>query len=91
MLFKKSISRKIFKTFSLLNSTLFLPLFLSTCLIGCNQKQDAKKGYAYFCPQCRDGSCDTTAYAYSGVCPVCKLHFVKTKIKFKTAVIDSAY
>lgn len=91
MPFKKSISKKIFKTFSLLNSTLCLLLFLSTCLIGCNEKQDAKKGYAYYCPQCRDGSCDTTAYAYSGVCPVCKMQLVETKIKFKNIIIDSTY
>ena len=91
MPFKKSISKKIFKTFLLLNSTLCLLFFLSTCLIGCNQKQEAKKGYAYYCPQCRDGKCDTTAYGYSGICPVCKMQLVETKIKFKNTVIDSTY
>jgi hypothetical protein len=86
MTLRKFYLKNNFRNVSIVNRTFWLLLF--TSLIACNQKQGAKKGYAYYCSPCRDGSCDTTAYNYSGICPVCKMPLIERKINLRNSLTD---
>jgi uncharacterized protein len=64
---------------------IYLIGFLMAAFISasCGQDKKSKDGYAYYCPPCRDGSCDTTAYDQPGACPVCQMPLIAKLIPQK--------
>jgi hypothetical protein len=64
----------------------FLRMALVVFLFSCNQGKKAKDGYAYYCPPCNAGHCDTTAFQFSGECPVCKMPLIEKQLISKNTV-----